>query len=105
MGWNRDLLESNEDRQDQPSRPLGFDAVHSETNSMPVLASENEGTEIRQRRNQNLDSGSLTREAVREARLLRLGGGGDGGGVNGRQPERQRTPLSELSRQSFTFKK
>ena len=99
MGWNTDLLESNEDRQDSTSRPLGFDAV---TDSVSTRASGNGGTEIRQRRNQTRDDsggGSLTREAVREVRLQRLGGGGGGG------EEGERRPLSELSKHSFSFRK
>lgn len=122
VGWNRDLLETSNDTTDTVPRPLGFDALHSDSDSIPTRPSGNTGTDLRYRGNQardthhsgtgtsspaaaaqNRDSseergtGSLTREEMREARLLRLGGSGT--------RERERRPLSELASQSFTFKK
>ena len=121
VGWNRDLLETSNDTTDTVPRPLGFDAVQAGPNSMPTQPSGNTGTDLRHRRNQARDThhggtetsppaatqnrntaegretGSLTREEMREARLLRLGGSGT--------RERERRPLSELASHSFTFKK
>ena len=110
VGWNRDILEPPDRSDLHTSRPLGFDVQPSDPDSTPrAHPSGNGGMEIRQRRNQtqarpahepvpqSADRGasaSLTREAVRAARLQRL---------EGREGERK--PLSELASHSFSFKK
>ena len=118
VGWNRDLLD---DPPDTTSRPIGFDALQSEPDSIPTGSV---GTGLHHRRNQteygpetntppppaaaaadeddqrSRDDGvsnlSLTRQEMRQARLLRFGG---------REREREPRPLSELSSHSFSFKK
>ena len=110
VGWNRDLLEQTGDTDDDSTTshpPIGFEALN---NSNPdSIPGESMGTGVRHRRNETQrgegvgvereddvgrrGSGSLTREEMREARLLRLGAGGG------------RRPLSQLSGYSFSFKK
>ena len=117
VGWNRDLLEQTGDMDNDSTanRPIGFEALN---NSNPDSSSVGSmGTELRHRRNEaqhepetteegevevgrrekggrsGREGGSLTREEMREARLLRLREG------------RDRRPLSELSGHSFSFKK
>jgi rhomboid domain-containing protein 1 len=121
VGWNRDLLEPSNDTPDSEPRPLGFDAVQSDPDSIPTQLSGNTGTDLRHRRTQTQDThhtgtdtppppatqgrgnaeeggtASLTRQEMREARLLRFGGSG--------VRERERRPLSELASHSFNFKK
>lgn len=105
MGWNRDLLETPENGTETVSRPIGFDVLQSGSNSMPAQPHGTEGTETRQRRNLSAsardpqltsESRTLSQQEIREARLMRLGAGGQ---------ERERRPLSELSGHSFSFKK
>ena len=101
------------DNDSTAGRPIGFEALN---NSNPDSSSVGSmGTELRHRRNEaqhepettgeeeveegrrerggRREGGSLTREEMREARLLRLREG------------RDRRPLSELSGHSFSFKK
>ena len=115
VGWNQDLLEPAEDH--QTNSPLGFDALESDPDSIQEQASGNTGTDLRRRRNKTRDdnadidrtsehdtrsrtrddsSSLLTRQEIRDARLLRFGERGSG---------RERKPLSELASHSFTFKK
>lgn len=105
MGWNRDLLETTENGTEATSRPIGFDVLRSESNSMLAQPHETGGTETRQRRNLSAsapnpqltsETRTLSQQEIREARLMRLGSGGQ---------ERERRPLSELSHHSFNFKK
>ena len=105
VGWNRDLLEQTRDDQDTLARPLGFDSLATNPDSGSGLRhrmrhdtqdeSEVETASVTESRERGRHEreGPLTRHEMREARLLRLGGEG-----------RERQPLSELSRHSFTFK-
>ena len=107
VGWNRDLFDDEPNTQ---SRPLGFDGVQSGPDSIPAQSTGTMGTGVRQRWNQSSgepsppgesrreveerQTSSLTRQEIREARLLRLGGRGG-----------ERKPLSELSGHTFKFRK